>query len=64
MGLMKQSRQARRDIQMEWANSSGLPLLLVLLTVVATAVILPDDVPLEYSKAENSSIPATQISLL
>lgn len=50
---------------MEWANSSGLPLLLVALTVVLTAVILPDDVPFGYSEMETSSTPPSdQISLL
>lgn len=65
MAWKNRSHRPRRDAQMEWANSSGLPLLLVALTVVLTAMIMPDDVPLELSEIE-ASLPSQgdQISLL
>ncbi len=65
MTQKNRSQHRQRDAQMEWANSSGLPLLLVALTVALTAFIMPDDVPLEYSKVEASApVNGNQISLL
>ena len=65
MRQKNQSQRPQRDMQMEWANSSGLPLLLVAVTVVLTAIIMPDDVPLEYSEVEASGQMSTDhVSLL
>lgn len=65
MRRQNRSQRPQRDMQMEWANSSGLPLLLVAVTVVLTAIIMPDDVPLEYSEVEASAqTSANHVSLL
>lgn len=46
----------KRDPQMEWANSAGLPILLVALTVTLTATLLPDDLPFDYSQVDTNQV--------
>lgn len=61
-----QHRTHQHDLDTEWANSPGLPLLLVIAMVVLTAVILPDDLPFSYSDAnpQLNSDPREKVSII
>jgi hypothetical protein len=61
-----QHRTHRHDLDTEWANSPGLPLLLVIAMVALTAAILPDDLPFSYSDVnpQLNSAPREKVSIL
>ncbi len=50
----KRSRSMRNDLDSDWANSAGLPMLLVGLMIILTAMILPDDVPVAYPSSTSA----------
>ncbi len=42
------------DADLEWAKSSGVPLLLVGIMILATGALLPDDLPFTYPQSQQT----------
>ncbi len=58
MSRLTRSRVRQRDIDADWANSAGLPMLLVGAMILLTAMVLPDDVPFVHSVDPDAEITA------
>jgi hypothetical protein len=50
----RHSSPRHHDADLEWAKSSGIPLLLVGVMILATGALLPDDLPFPYLQSRQT----------
>lgn len=55
MQRLPKANRFNADLDLEWANSTLLPVLLVATMILITAQILPDDLPLQAQLQSQSA---------